>query len=109
MNVDLRVPPDSTKTFRWQLNGSHPVLRDHFPSNPLVPAFMQLEAVRQLVCTWSEVSAEEIRFRNVKFMVPLLPDRDAEIVVRRVANSSTLAFSLSVDGEILTRGEIAAA
>lgn len=109
INVESRVPSDSTKTFRWRVQSSHPVLQDHFPLNPLVPAFIQLEAIRQLVSAWSEVSAGDIRFRNVKFIAPLLPERDAEIVMQRAANPATLLFSLSVDGETLTRGEITVA
>ena len=98
---------DSTRTtIRWCIPGSHPVLQDHFPGHPIIPAFMQLEAVRDLIESWEGVSPGEVRFRNVKFVAPMEPDREAEIVVNRAAGRAPMSFSISVAGEMVTRGEV---
>ena len=60
--------------------GNHPSLAGHFPGNPLVPAVVILDAVREFIVAEYEDS-ELIFLRQAKFFAPLLADQTVNILV----------------------------
>ena len=83
---------------------SHPSLPGHFPGNPVVPAVVILDLVRQTVLRWRP-DAVITSFPIGKFLVPLLPDTDFR--VRLVEKSSgVLAFQCLSNDQILSKGTL---
>jgi len=64
-----KIITQSDDTVELQLSdASHPVFKAHFKNNPLLPGFLQLDLI-------AEVLDKEIeRIVNTKFMKPILPD-----------------------------------
>lgn len=92
----------------WCVDTSHPVLRDHFPGAPLVPAFMQLEAVRIASGPIFGASPVEVRFRSAKFLAPLLPGQPVMISLVRIGEGLAASFSIKAGGVLIAKGEVLA-
>lgn len=99
---------ERSREFEWRVDIDHPVLRDHFPGTPIVPAFMQLEAVRAASEALLGGTLAEVRFRAVKFLAPLLPEQSARISLTRSESGRGVSFSMTVNGALLTKGELLA-
>jgi 3-hydroxyacyl-[acyl-carrier-protein] dehydratase len=72
---------DSTSfqsTFR--IDGDHPALAGHFPSRPVVPGVILLDRVAAALERWR--GQRIVALIQVKFLLPLLPEQDAEIRLR---------------------------
>ena len=80
----------------------HPALPGHFPGRPVVPGVVLLDRVS---------AAIELRFgrtitglAQVKFLRPLLPDEEAELVLAAAGN--TVRFTLTRAGATIATGSI---
>ena len=94
-HVPLRIPP------------SHPSLPGHFPGRPVVPGVVILDAVHQAI----EAVAGPLpllRLPQVKFVQPLLPDEQADIVIESPA-PGRWRFRVLRHEALLASGEISAA
>lgn len=69
-----------TFSTEFSVPGSHPSLAGHFPGDPLVPAVVILDAVREIIEAEYEDS-ELICIRRAKFFTPLLADQTVSILV----------------------------
>lgn len=93
--VPLCIPP------------SHPSLPGHFPGRPIVPGVVILDAVQQAI----EAEAgllPPLRLPQVKFVQPLLPDEQAEIVIESAA-PGRWRFRVLRGDSLLASGEMVAA
>jgi 3-hydroxyacyl-[acyl-carrier-protein] dehydratase len=70
---------------RWEVkltDANHPVFKAHFEGNPLLPAFLQIDII-------SEILAKKlIKIERAKFKLPILPN-DTVIyeIIKRVDSS----------------------
>lgn len=80
----------------------HPCLPGHFPGQPLVPGVMLLEYVAKALRAWRDQRLT--RVLEAKFMVPLHPGEQAELVLDEKAGR--VRFEIFRDGQVLSRGLI---
>lgn len=66
---------------RFTIDASHPALPGHFPGRPVVPGVVLLDRVAAAV--EKEWSARIAKLPQVKFLRPLLPGEQAELVIDR--------------------------
>lgn len=68
-------------TTRFNIDASHPSLPGHFPGRPVVPGVVLLDRVAAAV--EREWNARVAKLPQVKFLRPLLPGENAELVIER--------------------------
>jgi 3-hydroxyacyl-[acyl-carrier-protein] dehydratase len=85
---------------------SHPALSGHFPGHPVVPGVLLLDAVVNALPAHVDGAVRVTGFPAVKFLAPLLPERDFEVVlaVRRPGQAS---FELLAGDERIASGTVA--
>jgi 3-hydroxyacyl-[acyl-carrier-protein] dehydratase len=66
---------------RFSIDASHPSLPGHFPARPVVPGVVLLDHLAAAV--EREWNARIARLPQVKFLRPLLPGENAELVIER--------------------------
>lgn len=73
---------EKTLTATYALKASHPMLKGHFPSNPIWPGVMSLEGLAQAAATLTSlsknVSSENVLYlfvgtEEVRFLAPIIP------------------------------------
>lgn len=64
---------------RFRIAANHPALPGHFPGRPVVPGVVLLERVAALVEQVHGVALAGLP--QVKFVRPLLPEQDAELMI----------------------------
>jgi 3-hydroxymyristoyl/3-hydroxydecanoyl-(acyl carrier protein) dehydratase len=84
---------------------SHPIFRDHFPGNPLVPAFMQMTAVRKHAARLLECAPARVEVISIKFVRPLLPGIRASLRFQRSTKPEMLRFEILVHDDVITHGD----
>ena len=62
-----------------RIGADHPALPGHFPGRPVVPGVVLLDAVAAALERWRGQRIAGLPL--VKFLQPLLPDEDAELVL----------------------------
>lgn len=62
-----------------KIAASHPALPGHFPGHPVVPGVVLLDAVATALPAHAGGAVRVIGFPTVKFVAPLLPEREFEI------------------------------
>lgn len=65
-----------TSTVKLSLHS--PMFADHFPGTPILPAFRQLQLVREIIGKHGKNIAS---FQNVKFLHPISPDREFRLEI----------------------------
>lgn len=65
---------------------SLPCFVDHFPEFPLVPAFVQLEWMRQFSVQHLDVQGALLKAEKMKFLAPLLPQHRFEVDLAMAAD-----------------------
>ena len=83
---------------------SHPALPGHFPGQPVVPGVVLLEAVLAAAEAWQQRALEPLALPTVKFLQPLLPGQDAEIVLEAV--DGALRFQVLRGTDLLAQGTL---
>lgn len=86
-------------------SAEHPVMSEHFPGDPVVPAFLQLLRVSEMACTFLDIRPEKLRVKSVKFLAPLRPECSVDVWLERRSGDS-LAFKLLHAGQTISQGEI---
>jgi len=89
----------------FHIAASHPALPGHFPGNPVVPGVVLLDRVVAAVeRAWPVRVAG---FGQVKFLRPLLPDRDVELELQRTPDrSASVRFRIDDGSETLASGSV---
>lgn len=86
-------------------DGANPIVLDHFPGNPIVPAFVQLMHIRERVQAALNLTGERIRIKTVKFSRIIRPDRSLTLIVSAGVGPGAYRFALADGNEVATQGE----
>ena len=89
----------------FRIPSDDPCLDGHFPGRPLVPGVVLLERVLAVVEA-AHGSHDALRLAQVKFLRPLLPEQDAEVVLSGAA--PRWRFEVRSGDGTLVRGELEA-
>ncbi|KAF1688949.1 hypothetical protein [Pseudoxanthomonas taiwanensis] len=89
---------------RFCVPHDHPCLPGHFPGRPLVPGVVLLERVVAAIEA-RDGAQGALRLPQVKFLRPLAPGRDAEVVLEGAAPRWRFEVRQD-DGTVLARGEV---
>jgi len=81
---------------------AHPALPGHFPGHPVVPGVVLLDHVAAALERWRGQSIAGLA--QVKFLRPLLPDQDAQLVL--TDDGKALRFSIVRAGVPIVSGSI---
>jgi 3-hydroxyacyl-[acyl-carrier-protein] dehydratase len=85
---------------RFSIAASHPSLPGHFPGRPIVPGVVLLDRVAAIV--EREWNTRIAKLPQVKFLRPLLPGEDAELVIEREADSRR--FVIRCGDDVVAKG-----
>jgi 3-hydroxymyristoyl/3-hydroxydecanoyl-(acyl carrier protein) dehydratase len=89
-----------------RIAASHPALPGHFPGHPVVPGVVLLEAVAAALPQHAGTAMRVTGFPVVKFLAPLLPEHEFEIVFS-AKRAGQMAFEIVANGETLASGTLA--
>jgi 3-hydroxymyristoyl/3-hydroxydecanoyl-(acyl carrier protein) dehydratase len=89
-----------------RIAASHPALPGHFPGHPVVPGAVLLEAVAAALPRHADGPVRITGFPVVKFLAPLLPEREFKIVFS-TKRPGQMAFEIVADGMKLVSGTLA--
>jgi 3-hydroxymyristoyl/3-hydroxydecanoyl-(acyl carrier protein) dehydratase len=96
----------------FAIGPDHPALPGHFPGHPVVPGVVLLDRVLDAIET-AHGPLGALRLPQVKFLRPLLPGQDAEVVLEPLpvgdAAPARWRFRVEHGGQALASGEVAAA
>lgn len=85
----------------FRIDADHPSLPGHFPGHPVVPGVVLLDRIAAALERHG--AGRLARIGAVKFLVPLLPGQQAEMVL--VLDGSRLRFRIERDGAIMLSGD----
>lgn len=88
-----------------KIAASHPALPGHFPGSPVVPGVVLLDAVATALAQHAGGATRVTGFPTVKFLAPLLPEREFEVVfvARRPGQA---AFEIVAGDQKLASGTV---
>lgn len=66
---------------KFRIGADHPALPGHFPGRPIVPGVVILDRVQQAIARSDVAINAPLTLAQVKFLQPLLPSEDADIVL----------------------------
>jgi 3-hydroxyacyl-[acyl-carrier-protein] dehydratase len=87
---------------RFSIDASHPSLPGHFPGQPIVPGVVLLDRIAAAV--EREWNARIARLPQVKFLRPLLPGEDAELVIER--ETEIPRFVIRCGDDVVAKGTL---
>lgn len=99
-----------TKSYSYTIEKNHPSLPGHFPGHPIVPGVIILQRV--VTALESEIKQSQckiIGFPSVKFLNPVLPGVQFDIVFDSPNNTgteSTINFSCMVNSQKMVTGRV---
>jgi 3-hydroxymyristoyl/3-hydroxydecanoyl-(acyl carrier protein) dehydratase len=85
---------------RFTIDASHPSLPGHFPGRPVVPGVVLLDQVAAAV--EREWSARLAKLPQVKFLRPLLPGEEADLVIER--ETDVPRFVIRCGDDVVAKG-----
>jgi len=88
-----------------RIAASHPALPGHFPGHPVVPGVVLLEAVVAALSQHTGTAMRVTGFPVVKFVAPLMPEQDFEIVFNP-KTSGQMAFEVIANDEKFAIGTL---
>jgi len=89
-----------------RIAANHPALSGHFPGHPVVPGVVLLEAVAAALPQHAGTALRVTGFPVVKFLAPLFPEHDFEIVLA-AKRPGQATFEILAGGEKLASGTVA--
>ena len=97
----MTAAPVIQQSFR--VDSLHPSLPGHFPHHPVVPGVVLLDRIASAL---EGAGAGTIaRLGAVKFLAPLLPDQDAELIADIGDDQRRVRFRIERDGQVILRGD----
>jgi 3-hydroxymyristoyl/3-hydroxydecanoyl-(acyl carrier protein) dehydratase len=87
---------------RFSIDSSHPSLPGHFPGRPVVPGVVMLDRVAAAV--EKDWNARIAKLPQVKFLRPLLPGEEAELVIERETDVSR--FVIRCGDDLVAKGSV---
>lgn len=88
---------------RHSVPGSAPYLKGHFPGNPVVPAVIILEMVREAIGRWKgDPAVTGVPY--VKFKAPLRPDVSFTITLREISDCA-IGFECRTEELVFAHGK----
>ena len=88
----------------FRIPATHPCLPGHFPGHPLVPGVLVLEQVLLAVSQAAGQAVASVRLPQVKFLAPLYPEQDAEVVLE--GQAPRWRFQVRGPDGLVARGEV---
>jgi len=85
---------------------SHPALPGHFPGHPVIPGVLLLDALVNALPAQVGGAVRVTAFPAVKFLAPLLPESDFEVVLA-VKRSGQASFELLAGDRKIASGTVA--
>lgn len=85
---------------------SHPALPGHFPGHPVIPGVLLLDAVVNALPAQVGGAVRVTGFPAIKFLAPLLPERDFEVALA-VKRPGQASFELLAGGDKIASGTVA--
>ena len=92
---------------RFSIPPDHPSLPGHFPGRPVVPGVVVLEQVVAAIEA-AHGPLPPLRLPQVKFVQPLLPAQEAEVVLEATPGAPRWRFRVLRGETLLASGEVAA-
>src|SRR5438045_9308437 len=113
----VSLDPGKSGIGEYQVRGDEPFLRGHFPGQPLFPGVLLLEAAAQLAGVVGQSDSElpplaGLKLAGVRSIKITGSARPGELlrlettVTGRLANVLQAAVTVSVNGQIVLRGEL---
>lgn len=90
----------------WVVDPELPIFADHFPGMPIVPAYLQLTRIREAISHWLQSSKSRIKVKGMKYRKQIPPGREVLISLQREAPHDLISVTLSLDGEVVTSGQL---
>jgi 3-hydroxymyristoyl/3-hydroxydecanoyl-(acyl carrier protein) dehydratase len=88
-----------------RIAASHPALSGHFPGHPIVPGVVLLETVAAALPQHAGGAMRITGFPAVKFLAPLLPEQDFEVVFSTL-RPGRVTFEIVASGDKLASGTL---
>lgn len=104
-SVPLNAPSPLVYTYQWTFPGDTPIFVDHFPRQPLVPAYLQLARLHDVAVSLIATRATRARVKSVKFLRPIRPDETLDVTCDVSRERGSMKFSIHRLGERVTYGE----
>jgi len=89
-----------------RIAASHPALPGHFRGHPVVPGVVLMEAVTAALPLHAGAALRVTGFPLVKFLAPLLPEQEFEIVLT-TKRPGQASFDIFAGSEKLANGTVA--
>lgn len=105
-SVDAPTNLSERHVVEWRCESLLPLLADHFPGKPIVPAYYQLAHICSLVSQWLGVVVGRVSMKSMKFLHPIEPGQVVFIVLERKPAKSAVSITLSVDDRVVTQGDV---
>lgn len=96
---------------RFSIPSDHPSLPGHFPGRPVVPGVVVLDHVVAAIEATRDTAQgplPPLRLPQVKFVQPLLPGEDAEVVLDPAPEALRWRFRVLRGDALVASGEVAA-
>jgi 3-hydroxyacyl-[acyl-carrier-protein] dehydratase len=94
-------------TGKVTINGSHPLFKGHFPSQPVTPGVVLIEIFRQVLSSTLNKNFMLREAREIKFLVAVIPTDITELVLTIEYTISqkltTASCILSGNGQVFTK------
>lgn len=87
-----------------RIAADHPAIAGHFPGDPLVPGVLILEEVYEVAAA-TFGSARLAGVRQIKFLAPLRPGEEFQVVLRAERGGS-IAFTCVRGKQTLAQGQL---
>lgn len=82
------------------------IFNDHFPSRPIVPAYLQLACIRDEASRWLQRCASRVKVKGMKYKRHIAPGREVVMSLERGSSDDAISVTLTLDGEVVTTGQL---
>jgi len=113
----LELEPGTRCVAQMIVDPKNPIFAGHFPSNPILPGVLIIEAVAQTAAVMMASAAPEGSIGNAllaavnrfKFLKPILPGHDVRMETTKLTAAGSMFYiggTVSVDGITVASGEL---
>lgn len=83
-----------------------PIFKEHFPTDPIVPAYLQLARAREEAARWLGHPVSLVTVKGMKYRGLITPGREVSMRFEKRAGDDVISVSLVIDGEVATTGQL---